>query len=184
MAAQFIKKPPPAGPSKTLKLIVFRDSSVSNRTLFPELLSKAEEILASQGNAFKLDVAVHPQDISYREEIYLITQLEEMVELARQATPIPGDRLTVLLVRARANLNLHGLAPKINGQRAVVIDTETPNPDRATLLHEMGHCAGLPHAGERGDGATGLIDVGGGDNVMAEPRAGVVRNTLTLTQGE
>jgi hypothetical protein len=26
--------------------------------------------------------------------------------------------------------------------------------------------------------------VGGSDNVMAEPQAGVVRNTLTLTQGE
>jgi hypothetical protein len=183
-AAQFIKKAAPSGPSKTLNLIVFSDSIVKNRTLFPELKKKAEEILAAQGNAFKLDVTVHPTDIAYQELMYLTTQLEEMVALAKKATVVPSERLIVLLVRLKPGLDTHGLATTVDGRRVVVIDTDTPNPDRATLLHEIGHCAGLPHAGDPPTGAAAPIDVGGNDNVMALSQANGVRDALTVTQGE
>jgi hypothetical protein len=183
-AATFLKKVAPASPSVTLKLIVFSDSIVKNRTLFPELKKKAEDILASQGNAFKLDITVHPTDIAYQELMYLTTQLQEMVELAKKATTIPSDRLVVLLVRLKPGLDTHGLATTVDGRRVVAIDTDTPNPDRATLLHEIGHCAGLPHAGDPPVGSSAPIDVGGNDNVMALAQANGVRDALTVTQGE
>jgi len=183
-AAQFIKKAAPSSPNITLNLIVFSDSIVTNRTLFPELKKKAEDILASQGNAFKLDVIVHPTDIAYQELMYLTTQLEDMVGMAKKATSIPSDRLIVLLVRLKPGLDTHGLATTVDGRRVVAIDTDTPNPDRATLLHEIGHCAGLPHAGDPPPGTSAPIDVGGNDNVMALAQANGVRDALTVTQGE
>ena len=182
-AARFLKKTSTRG-QITLNLIVFTDVIVTNRTLFPELKLKAEQILAAQGNSFKLDVTVHPSDIKYSELIYLQPQIEEMVELAKKATTIPSTRLIVLLVRLKANMDTHGLATKVNGQRVVVIDTDTPNPDRATLLHEIGHCAELPHAGEAPAGKPSPVDVGDQTNVMALAKANVTRSKLTVTQGE
>jgi hypothetical protein len=183
-AANFIKKVPPTSPGITLKSIVFSDAIVTNRTLFPELKKKAEEILASQGNAFKLDTTVHPTDIANNELIYLSTQIEEMIALAKKATSIPNDRVVVLLVRLKSGIDSHGMVVKVEGHRVIVIDTDTPNPDRATLLHEIGHCADLPHAGEAPTGKPAPVDVGGSSNVMALAQTNVQRNTLTVTQGE
>src|SRR5215813_7909899 len=59
-AGTFLGNPPPAAAAIKLNLIVFTDSIVENRTLFPELKQQAERILASQGNSFKLNAVIHP----------------------------------------------------------------------------------------------------------------------------
>jgi hypothetical protein len=183
-AAGFLKTTAPAGPRVTLRLIVFTDSIVKNRGLFAELKKKAEQVLASQGNGFKLDVFTCAMDIALQEEVYLIPQLENMLELAKNVMAIPADRVPVLVVRIKANVDIHGVALPISGRRVAVVDTDSPNPDRATLLHELGHCAGLPHAGQAPAGKPSPVDVGDVTNIMAEPVANVTRDKLTVTQGE
>lgn len=183
-AATFINKPVSLTPKFTLRAMVFTDKIVTNRTLFPELKKKAEEILKSQGNAFKLDVTVHPKDIPYNELFYLTTQVEEMLEMIKKEVALPSDKVIVLLVRLKPGIDTHGMVVKVDGKRIILIDTDTPNPDRATLLHEMGHCATLPHAGENAPGKATPIDVGGQHNVMALAQKDVVRDALTVTQGE
>jgi hypothetical protein len=184
VAAKFLKKSLPSPGGITLKIIVFTDSIVTDRQLFPRLKKRTEEILESQGNAFRLDAIVHPTDIAYRERIYLSTQVEELIALAKKARSIPSDRIIVLMVCLKQGIDAHGMVVKVNGHRVIIIDSDTPNPDRATLLHEIGHCADLPHAGEAPTGKAIPIDVGGSTNVMALAQKEVARNTLTVTQGE
>jgi hypothetical protein len=183
-AATFAKKPVRSAPSVRLKLIVFTDTIVKNRTLFGELQKKAEDILVTQGNAFKLDVTVFSTDISYRERFYLESQVQEFLDLARKQTTIAADTLPVINAVTTGS-DFHGIAV---GQRVVLIDTEHPNPDRSTLLHEIGHCAGLPHSGEPVSASKGSraapIDTGTPDNVMFAPKSWLQRATLTITQGE
>jgi hypothetical protein len=182
-AAQFLKKPI-MNTRIGLNITVFTDSIVQNRTLFPELVAKAGEILRSQGDRFALNVTLHKQDIPYQEVIYLESQLAEMAALAKKTINVPVNHLVVLQVRVKANVGVHGIAALIDGRRVVVIDTDSPNPDRATLLHEIGHCAGLPHAGAFPTGSSEPVDVGDATNVMAEPISGIRRSNLTVTQGE
>jgi hypothetical protein len=168
----------------SLQLMVFTDSIVTNRKLFGELKAKAEEILKSEGEAFQLDVVVHPNDIPYAEQFYLQSQFQEMIDLAKRSVTIPADRLPVLLIKARPNIDVYGLAATADGHRIVAIDTENANPDRATLLHEIGHCAGLPHSNQNAPGSPSPLDVGDDENVMAEPKPGVTRKFLNVVQGE
>lgn len=182
-AAQFLKKPI-LNTKIALNLMVFSDSIVKNRTLFPELVTRANEILRAQGDRFVVNVNSHKTDIPLQEVVYLETQISEMVDKAKKATNIPVNHLVVVLVRVKANVGVHGIAALINGRRVVVIDTDSPNPDRATLLHEIGHCAGLPHAGAYPTGSSSPVDVGDATNVMAEPVNGIRRSNLTVTQGE
>ncbi|HCK82005.1 MAG TPA: hypothetical protein DIC59_11150 [Candidatus Competibacteraceae bacterium] len=185
-AANFLKR---AGVSSTvtqskIQLMVFTESLVTNRTLFDELRQKAEEILKSQGDAFKLDVVVHPNDVPYGEQIYLGPQFQEIIDIAKKATSIPADRLPVLLVKVRQNIDIHGIAGEADGRRVVAINTDEPNPDRATLLHEIGHCAGLPHSNQNAPGKPSPLDVGNDFNVMAERKPNVARKFLNVVQGE
>jgi hypothetical protein len=182
-AANFLKKPA-ATTQIALQLMVFTDSIVTNRALFGELRKKAEEILKSQGDAFKLDVVVHPNDVPYGEQFYLSTQFQEMIDKAKKAATIPADRLPVLLIKAKPNIDIYGMAASADGHRIVAIDTENANPDRATLLHEIGHCAGLPHSNQNAPGKPSPLDVGNDANVMAEPVPNVTRKFLNVVQGE
>jgi hypothetical protein len=185
MAADFLKTTVPTAPSVKLNLIVFTDGIVTNRTLAKELVQKAQKVLDDQGGAFKLEVVHHPTDLQYNERIYLTTQIEEMAELANKATTVAKNQLRVLMVRVKENVDIHGIAAKDkDGRRIVAIDTDNPNPDRMTLLHEAGHCAPLPHAGEPPAGKAAPVDVGDATNFMAEPKAGVTRSTVTVTRGE
>lgn len=182
-AAQFLKKPI-MNTRYTLNLSVFTDSIVKNRSLFPELVNRASEILRAQGDRFVLNAVQHKTDVPLQEVVYLESQLVDMVNKAKKMVSVPANHLIVLLVRVQQNVGVHGIAALVDGRRVVVIDTDSPNPDRATLLHEIGHCAGLPHAGANQTGSSSPIDVGDAANVMAEPISGIRRSFLTVTQGE
>ncbi|MBL8252801.1 MAG: hypothetical protein V9G63_04795 [Candidatus Competibacter sp.] len=182
-AANFLKTPATTAKVK-LQIMVFTDSIVTNRTIFGELRQKAEDILKSQGDAFNLDVTFHPNDVPYAEQFYLSTQFQEMIDMAKKATSIPADRLPVLLIKAKPNVDIYGIAAAADGHRIVAINTEEVNPDRATLLHEIGHCAGLPHSNQNAPDKPSPLDVGNDFNVMAEPKPNVVRKFLNVVQGE
>jgi hypothetical protein len=182
IASRFVGRTP-AARQVALNIMVFTNRTVTNRSMFGELRQRADAILASQGNGFKLDVVMYPRDLELGEAIYLSEQLEELVGLAKKATSIPSNRLIVLLAKIQQGVGAHGLAVMVDGKRVAVIDTENPAADRTTLLHEIGHGAGLPEGGEKAAGRPTAVDFGYPENVMASPR-GPGRDQLTVAQGE
>jgi hypothetical protein len=93
--------------------------------------------------------------VNYREEIYLSSQKAELLDLVGKIAVTDPGRLPVVICRFRAGANpidAYGftsdlpaeLQPKL-GKKYVFIDSNSRNPAGTTLLHEIGHAAGLGH---------------------------------------
>ena len=107
-----------------------------------------------------------------------------MLDLVEKEVTVAADRLPVILVHLDPNLvEAYGFYIDLNGRRAVFIDADVKDPDAITLLHEIGHAAGLPHSGQNGPGGI-PIDVGDPWNFMREGAKGPTRFSITVTQGD
>jgi hypothetical protein len=181
-AALWLKKPAPSAPRVTLNLTVFIDSivDVAKHARVELLTRRAQEILGWQGGGFRLDVRIHPAVIPFKEKL-TPAAMAEMFALVEKTTPVPASRLPVL-VGTFLSGQLNGETSPPPGRRVVAINADNLAADRATLLHEMGHAAGLPHSREPREGESMPVDVGDMWNVMQSEVPN--RHTLTVTQGE
>lgn len=157
VARKFLAKPKakPAG-KKKLKLTLFWTKGALTETVTPTLVQKAQDFLKANGDQFVLD-------ISYRKNVLDIERtidfeidgcgdsgVDEVRKKIEESKIVPNDRLAVVFCTPFATANManltHGLqCKKEGGRRVVLINVTSVNPDKLTLIHEVGHGADIGH---------------------------------------
>lgn len=121
----------------------------------PGLLSAAEGVLNQHGLGLNVLPARQKQSsaiLSYSESLYLDQQVEDLRRLACGRGD-PPSRLVVIFCLFRGPLgsetDTNGITyretPNVSWYPFVLINAGRQAPDGLTLLHEIGHAAGLNH---------------------------------------
>ncbi|MBD2202365.1 hypothetical protein H6G33_12085 [Calothrix sp. FACHB-1219] len=151
----------------TLRLAIFWTSNVKDENdPMPDYFSKAQGLLKQHGlnlQAYPATTKDPATTLQFNEEVTLRTQAMELRQKAHAA--FPGDnysRLPVIVCPLRQST----IGEEANGMVIidrpdepsdwlpfVLINSKAKSPDRVTLLHEIGHAAGLVHPGAVGKDA-------------------------------
>ncbi len=140
-------------PKPRLKVSLFETRAARAEPLVWQLVHKATELLQSNGGRFALDFVRFGTPLAFDGEVMIDDEFQQVRDLAEAAGASSG-RLTVIFMTATASecrpqssqcqKPAHGSTPKDRrGKFFSLINTAFPAADHATLLHEMGHAAGL-----------------------------------------
>jgi hypothetical protein len=147
----------------TLHLAIFWTSNVSDADdPIPAYFAEAKRLLVAHG----LDLTAYPAPhkspettLQFNKDVYLFDQIKELRNMAHKA--FPGNevpRLPVIVCPFRQSLVDDEIAtgmairnspstPSGWNLEFILINSQIKSPDNVTLLHEIGHAAGLVHEG-------------------------------------
>ncbi|MDD5036645.1 MAG: hypothetical protein PHE55_18045 [Methylococcaceae bacterium] len=126
----------------------------NNASMDPTLryVQVARELLAVHGLA--LDAQRVSARLVYSEQLYLLSQADDLRKLAELAQPVPANRLAIIVCPMRDNMgdndNGISLSDRPGWPPFVLINSNLQSTDGVTLLHEIGHAAGNGHVATSG----------------------------------
>lgn len=144
-----------AAPAKrSLLIMLFWTEAARGEFVSTRLVQRARELLKSNNTGLELDVLPFRGEIALKGEVGDGGEVAQAIELAKQAAHFAGNRLGVIFHvttasecdpnKQKCGRLPHGSTPADAGGRPFVfINVAFPHPDNATLLHEMGHAAGV-----------------------------------------
>ena len=174
-ARTFLSKNPTASGSaastKKVRIALFWTEAAKGETLSSRLVQKARELLKSNNTGFDLDVYQVHADLPYKGEISDSDDATRALDMAKSAPSYAANRLVVIFYKvtpAQCDANRQqcprvpfGNTPKDGaGNPYILLNVNKTHPDNATLLHEIGHAAGV----ESRDSDDTLADL---DDVMS-----------------
>jgi hypothetical protein len=142
-----------AAKKTVLRVSLFQTRAVPSDSLASQLVQKATSLLQQNGGHFVLDFVRFTTPLPFDGEVMVDDEFEKVRDLAN-AAGAPPDRLTVIFMVATPNAcrpesiqcqkPAHGATPKDRfGKSYTLINSGWRAADQVTLLHEMGHAAGL-----------------------------------------
>ena len=162
-AKAWLKKNPGRGiQQKRLKISLFWTKKAANADISAPLIQKAQEMFRENGNKFILDVMPHRWILNNDKEQFDAEcgseEFRELYRLVKKSKNHRKDRLPVIFYKSlqtqgpygQVNEPLaHGCSSYIDkGHAFVLINVRKQAKDKNTLLHEIGHAAGLGHSGD------------------------------------
>jgi hypothetical protein len=158
-----------AAAAKKIRIALFWTDLAKQETLSSGLVQKARELLRSNRTGLDLDVLPVHTSLSFPGEISDSDDAANALALAKQAPSYATDRLCVIFYkitptqcdpnRQQCARVPYGNTPTDGmGRPYVLINVNKQHPDNATLLHEIGHAAGV-QARDSDDVLTDLSDV-------------------------
>ncbi len=143
-----------AAPAKrTLCITLFWTEAAQGEIVSSRYVQRARELLRDNHTNIDLDVAPYRGEIAIPGEIGDNSEMDKAMALARVAPLYAGNRLAVIFHLATASQCDHdkqmcagmnyGNTPDSGNGRFVFINVAGASSDGATLLHEMGHAAGV-----------------------------------------
>lgn len=147
---------------KRLKISLFWTRAAQREAISSALIQKARDLLKSNKNLFTLDVlpnrTILPIDKTQNDtdpESCGSGDFVEVQRLAEQSAVHAPDRIPVIFYTSEFVLGPYGDVRDANshgcgyqpspGRGFAMINSRKVAADQVTLLHEMGHGAGLPH---------------------------------------
>jgi hypothetical protein len=138
-----------------LRVSLFQTRAAQADPLASQLVQKATELLQTNGGQYALDFIRFTTPLPFDGDVLIDDEFAKVRDLA-DAAGARAERLTMIFMVASANAcrsesiqcqkPAHGSTPKDRfGKSYSLINTDTGSraADHATLLHEMGHAAGL-----------------------------------------
>jgi hypothetical protein len=173
-ARTFLSKNPAAAAAASthkVRIALFWTEAAKGDMLSSRLVQKARELLKSNNTGFDLDVYQVHTDLPYKGEISDSNDATKALDMARAAPAYAADRLVVIFYKVTptecdANRQRCPRVPFANtprdgaGNPYILVNVNKTHPDNATLLHEIGHAAGV----ESRDSDDNLADL---DDVMS-----------------
>ncbi len=141
---------------KRLKLTLFWTQGALSETVSSALVQKAQDLLQSNGDQFVLDIDSRRTSLPFDKTVdFEIDGCEDTgIEKIRQQVAASGacpiDRLAVIFCVPFKTVNVpnntHGMQCEVpGGGRCVLVNITSVAADKVTLLHEVGHGAGIGH---------------------------------------
>lgn len=143
-----------ASPTRSLLVMLFWTEAAHGELVSTRLVQRARELLGSNNTGLTLDVLPFRGELNQKGEVGDGGEMAAVMDLAKQAPHYAGNRLCVIhhvTSRSECDPNRqicgrlpHGTTPSdAAGRPFVFINVAHPHSDNATLLHEMGHAAGV-----------------------------------------
>ncbi len=155
-ARDYLKKnavPAPAkSTKKTIHLTLYWTKAALGETISGRLIQRAREILRESLPTHDLAVLPFRYEIDFEGEVLGQPDVENAIAMAEKLVPQTANRLSVFFCRTTAAecspgrtcaSSPHGTTPQIKGRPYVFINVANPKSDSGTLLHEIGHAAGV-----------------------------------------
>jgi len=155
-ARDFLKKnagaKPAAGAKKTIHLTLYWTKAAIGETISGRLIQRAREILRDTLPSHDLSVLPNRYVIDFDGEVLGQPDVENAIAMAEKLVPQSSNRLSVFFCKTTAPecpsgqtcaSSPHGTTPQIKGRPYVFINVANPKSDSGTLLHEIGHAAGV-----------------------------------------
>lgn len=161
----------PVASTKRIRIALFWTKAARGESVSTLLVQKARDLLRANKAGFELDVFHSRRDLDFPGEVQAESDVENAIELAKKASADAPNRLCVIFCqttpaqcdpnRQRCGRLPHGSTPTDGlGRPFVFINVANPASDNATLLHEIGHAAGIGYR----DSDDNLKDV---DDIMS-----------------
>jgi hypothetical protein len=143
-----------ASAGKQIRISVFWTESARGESLSTRLIQRARELLRENNTGFELDVSYFHGTLDFSGEVIGPTDIDNAIALAKQATSYAVNRLAVIFCKTTpaecdpnrqqcARLPYGATPPDATGRPFVFINVAVAHADNATLLHEIGHAAGI-----------------------------------------
>jgi len=140
--------------TKRIRVALFWTQEAKKEPLSTLLVQRARELLHSSKSGFELDVSPMHVDLDYKGEITDDDDFARAMALAEAAPNYAPDRLCVIFFKItptqcdpdkqQCPRIPFGATPRDGrGRPCVMININKSHPDNATLLHEIGHAAGI-----------------------------------------
>lgn len=143
----------PAGAAKkTIHLTLYWTRAALGETISSRLIQRAREILRDNLPTHELSVLPKRYEIAFDGEVLGQPDVENAIGMAEALVPQSANRLSVFFCRTTAAecspgqtcaSAPHGTTPQIRGRPYIFINVANPKSDSGTLLHEIGHAAGV-----------------------------------------
>lgn len=158
-----------AASTRKVRIALFWTAAAKGETLSSRLVQKARELLKSNNTGLDLDVYQAHVDLPYNGEISDSDDATKALDMAKAAPSYAGNRLVVIFYKITptqcdANRQQCPRVPFANtpkdgaGKPYILINVNKSHPDNATLLHEIGHAAGV-ESRDSDDNLTDMLDV-------------------------
>jgi hypothetical protein len=139
---------------KRIRIALFWTKEAQGEGISTQLVQKARDLLRSNNTGFELDVLYFRSDLDFKGEVLAQPDAEAAMDLARHAANYSPNRLAVIFCKttpAACDPNRQqcarlpsGSTPRDGqGRPFVFINVFKPAADNCTLLHEIGHAAGI-----------------------------------------
>jgi len=154
-ARDFLKSAGPAAPvssKKMINLTLYWTRAALGEKISGKLIQRAREILRETLPTHDLSVLPYRYELALEGEVLSQTDVEAAIGLAEKLVPQTTNRLSVFFCKTTAAecspgqtcaSSPHGTTPQIKGRPYVFINVANPKADAGTLLHEIGHAAGV-----------------------------------------
>jgi hypothetical protein len=155
-ARVFLARNPGHGAStgKQMRISVFWTEAARGENLSTRLIQRARELLRENHTGFELNVSYFHGNLEFGGEVLAQTDIDKAIALAKQASNYAVNRLCVIFCKttpAECDPNRqqcgrlpYGATPTDGaGNPFVFINVAVAHADNATLLHEIGHAAGV-----------------------------------------
>jgi hypothetical protein len=139
---------------KRIRIGLFWTKAAQGEGLSTRLIQRARDLLRDNHTGFELDVFSFRSDLAFEGEVLAQPDVENAMGLAKSAASFSPNRLAIIFCRTTppqcdpnrqqcARLP-NGTTPQDDqGRPFVFINVANPHPDHGTLLHEIGHAAGI-----------------------------------------
>jgi hypothetical protein len=139
---------------RPIRVTLFWTEAARTESLSTRLVQKASDLLRQNNTGFYLEVSYFRRIIDLKGEVFDSTDVENAISLAKQASSYAVNRLVVIFCRTTplqcdpnrqrcARLPMGTTPSDGAGRPFVFINVANPHPDNGTLLHEIGHAAGI-----------------------------------------
>jgi len=184
---------PAAAPKKMLKVVLFWTTAAQGESLSTRLVQKAQDFLLRNGDRFTLHVRPERTVLPFQGDVLDKVETDQVRELAERAVHFGADRLPVIFftftpAACRPGSNCpappFGFTPRdARGKAFVMINTSiAPAPDNVTLLHEIGHAAGIEPSDTREGDLNNFMSNGNNRSVIREDQLKKLSNAYFATK--